>query len=314
MRVTTAFVFLAPLLAAAACCDPDPADPGSGTDAGPPRDGVTPVPLRDAGGRGCSEAAQLVYVLSDTNELYSFRPNLRQFTRVGPLRCPTTLRPNSMAIDRDAIAWVNYIDPSPMPMGPPGVIYRVDTADATCTAAQPIALPQEFRQLGMGFSTAGMGRTDEALFIVGTGASSARNSVGLGRIDPATGSLARVGAFSGDLRGYNAELTGTGDGRLFGFFITTPVQVAEIDPASAVIRSARSLPEVERPSDWAFSFWGGAFYLYTVPSSTAQPGRTSNVTRYRPSDDSVDPGYMTDIGFRIVGAGVSTCAPLAAPP
>jgi len=72
-----------------------------------------------------------VYVLSDTNELYSFRPTLRQFTRIGPLRCPTTLRPNSMAIDRDAIVWVNYIDPSPTPMGPPGVIYRVDTADAT---------------------------------------------------------------------------------------------------------------------------------------------------------------------------------------
>ena len=312
MRATFVRPLLLSLLAAAACSDGDAVTPAS--DAGAPRDGVTPVPLRDGGGRGCSEAAQLVYVLSDANELYSFRPNLRRFTRIGPLRCPTTLRPNSMAIDRDAVAWVNYIDPSPTPAGPPGVIYRVDTATAACTAAQPIALSREFRQLGMGFSTAGVDRTDESLFVAGTGSASARNSPGLARIDPATGALSPIGAFTGALQGYNAELTGTGDGRLYGFFTTTPVQVAQIDKATAAVTSTRPLAGVETPSDWAFSFWGGAFYLYTAPSASAQPGRTSNVTLYRPSDGTVDPAYMTNVGFRIVGAGVSTCAPIAPPP
>jgi hypothetical protein len=36
------------------------------------------------------------------------------------------------------------------------------------------------------------------------------------------------------------------------------------------------------------------------------------VSRYRPSDKSLDAAYMTNIGFHIVGAGVSTCAPTTA--
>jgi len=78
------------------------------------------------------------------------------------------------------------------------------------------------------------------------------------------------------------------------------------------ITDARPLPGVETPQAWAFTFWGEDFYLYTAPSALA--GRTTNVTRYRPSDGSIDTGYMRDIGFRIVGAGVSTCAPIAPPP
>jgi hypothetical protein len=83
-----------------------------GSDAGGAgADVIRPVPIRDAGSAArCSEAAQLVYVLSDANDLYSFRPNLRQFTRIGRLSCPTSAQPNSMAIDRDAVAWVNYVN------------------------------------------------------------------------------------------------------------------------------------------------------------------------------------------------------------
>lgn len=306
MRVSIAFALLT-LLPVTACSRDDSVQ-YPGADAGYSSDRLTPVPIRDAGFRACTEAAQLVYVLSEENDLYAFQPNLRRFTRIGPLRCPTTFRPNSMAIDRDAIAWVNYIDPA----SSTGVIYRVNTADATCTAARAIDLPQDFRQLGMGFSTAGVDSADETLFVAGTG-SSTREGPGLARID-AAGALARIGGFSGALRGRNAELTGTGDGRLYGFFTTTPVQVAQIDKSTGAITSTRMLPTVETPDDWAFSFWGGAFYLYTSPSQSSHPERTSNVTLYRPSDDTVDPAYMVNVGFRIVGAGVSTCAPIAPPP
>ncbi len=276
------------------------------------RTDVAPVPLRDGSARRCTEAAELVYVLSSTNDLYSFRPNLRQFTRIGPLRCPTTFRPNSMAIDRDAVAWVNYVDPAATPAGAPAVLFRVNTSDASCTSAPPVALPREFRRLGMGFSTAGADSADETLFVAATGSASAP-SAGLARLDTGTGALTPIGSFTGALRGVNAELTGTGDGRLYGFFVTRPVQVAQIDKATARITSTRELPAVEVPSDWAFSFWGGAFYLYTSPGS-GDPRRTSNVTLYRPSDNTVNPTYMVNVGFHIVGAGVSTCAPVAPPP
>ena len=83
--------------------------------------------------------------------------------------------------------------------------------------------------------------------------------------------------------------------------------MGELDKSSANVTSSVPLPTVEVPNAWAFSFWGGDFYLYT-----ASFGNTT-VNRYRPSDSSVDTSYMTDIGFRIVGAGVSTCAPVAPP-
>ncbi len=289
-------------------------DAGAAGDAVDASDGFAPVPIRDSGAAlGCSEAAQLVYVLSQSNELYSFRPNLRQFTRIGVLRCPTSLTPNSMAIDRDAVAWVNYVDANPFGAGG-GRIYRVNTTDASCSAAAPVDLPRAFAQLGMGFSTTSADTTEESLFLSATGDPLLGGSAGLARLDPVTLTVAPVGAFTGALRGQNAELTGTGDGRLYGFFTTTPVQVAQIDKRTGRIVETRPLAGVERPSAWAFSFWGGAFYLYTAPDALTQPARTSNVTYYNPADGTVDPAYLTNVGFRIVGAGVSTCAPVAPPP
>ncbi len=215
-----------------------------------------------------------------------------------------------MAIDRDAVAWVNYVTNDIFDSA--GAIYRVSTADASCTSAAPIPLPSGWFRLGMGFSTASATDTTETLFVTATGDPLTGASAGLGRIDPRALTGMPIGSFTGALRGQNAELTGTGDGRLYGFFTTTPVQVAQIDKSTGAILDTQALRGVETPQAWAFSFWGGDFYLYTAPAASA--GRTSNVTRYRPSDGSVDPSYMTDIGFRIVGAGVSTCAPIAPPP
>jgi hypothetical protein len=288
------------------------ADASATRDGGDAGDAFTPIPVRDSGLAGnCSEAAQLVYVLSDANELYSFRPNRREFTRIGRLRCPTSAQPNSMAIDREAVAWVNYVT-NDIGFDSGGAIYRVSTADASCTSAASIPLPQGWYRLGMGFSTASADDVAETLFVTATGDALTGESAGLGRIDPRALTGMPIGPFTGSLRGQNAELTGTGDGRLYGFFTTTPVQVAQIDKTSGAILNTQSLRGVETPQAWAFTFWGGDFYLYTAPSAAV--GRTTNVTRYRPSDGSVDAAYMTDIGFRIVGAGVSTCAPIAPPP
>ena len=272
---------------------------------------VPPIPVRDGGSvaNNCSEAAQLVYVLSDSSDLYSFRPNLRQFTRIGRLRCPTTMQPNSMAIDRNAVAWVNFVQSDFGDSA--GAIYRVNTTDATCTGDPPIRMPAGWFRVGMGFSTAGSDTTEEALFVASTGDGLGAVSRGLGRYDTASQQIVPIGQFTAALRGQSAELTGTGDGRLFGFFTTTPVRVAEVDKGTAAIVHSAPLTQVETPSAWAFSFWGGDFYLYTAGSALL--GGSSNVTRYRPSDGSVDTSYMRNVGFRIVGAGVSTCAPILPP-
>jgi hypothetical protein len=65
------------------------------------------------------------------------------------------------------------------------------------------------------------------------------------------------------------------------------------------------------PLDYAFSFWGGDFYLYAAPGNNMST--FSSVIHYNPSTNSVDPTYVADVGFQIIGAGVSTCAPLKPP-
>ena len=260
------------------------------------------------GSLGCSEQAKLIYVLSDDNDLYSFNPPAKQFTLIGPLGCNTPMAPNSMAVDRDATAWVNYVEGDAFG-DTAGVIFRVDTSDASCEPVAAANLPAGWYRDGMGFATNGANTTDETLYLAGIG--SLGGGSGLGKL--LGSSFQGIGSFTGQLSGQNAELTGTGDGRLFGFFTTTPVQVAEIDRTSAAILSQKQLPTVEIPWAWAFSFWGGDFYLYTAPDQTTNPTRTTNVTHYSPGSDTVDTAYMTNIGFRIVGAGVSTCAPLVPP-
>lgn len=294
---------------------------GSGGSGGAPLAGAggqdDPFGLGD-GGRGavfgggphddCSELATAVYVLSTSNEIYRFWPDRKEFTRLFVLDCPTDMRPNSMAIDRHATAWVNYVL-SDGRGDVAGKLFKVDTKDGRCEPTS-IELDEGWYRLGMGFSGDASNPASERLFVAGVGSGASR---GLGRIDPEGTTVTPVGAFSGPLRGLQAELTGTGDGRLFGFFNKTPVELAEIDKATGEVLWSKGLTGVERPHDWAFSFWGGDFYLYTAPAPSDSPSRTTNVTRYRPSDGSIDTAYMIDIGFHIVGAGVSTCAPLAPP-
>lgn len=263
---------------------------------------------------GCTDDAKLVYVLSQENDLYSFAPLAKVFKRIGTLGCKANgATPNSMAIDRNAVAWVNYAAGDQLTgQDTAGAIFKVSTKDASCTSTN-IRLQKPWFRLGMGFSTEKVAGAAETLFVTATGDPLTGGSAGLGRIDLSAQTLIPIGGFGGSLSGQNAELTGTGDARLFGFFTTKPVQIAEIDKASAAILSTKSIAGVETPAAWAFSFWGGDFYLYTAPDEMLNPGRTSNVTHYSPKTAQSEPSYMTNVGFRIVGAGVSTCAPTEPP-
>ncbi len=93
-------------------------------------------------------AAELVYVLSTDNNLWSFDPGAQQFTMIGQLGCnvPDGAQPNSMAVDRNATAWVNYVasttDPITLqPTDTAGYVYQVNTKDASCAASPAVTLP-----------------------------------------------------------------------------------------------------------------------------------------------------------------------------
>jgi hypothetical protein len=259
------------------------------------------------GGSGddCSAEAKLVYVLSDKNVLYSFNPPAKAFVQIGELKCPTDMQVNSMAIDRNAVAWVNYVKSGFQDTA--GAIYKVNTKNASCDPVPAVTLPGGgWYRIGMGYSTNGAA-AGETLFVGATGQIGAGDSKGLGKIE--NGMLTAIAGFSPfTFAGQSAELTGTGDGRLFGYFTTTPVQVGQIDKVTGAVTNTKIITGLQTPNAWAFSFWGGDFYLYAASGT-----ENSRVTHYSPASDTVNNDYMTNIGFRIIGAGVSTCAPLQPP-
>jgi hypothetical protein len=255
-------------------------------------------------GQGCTEAATLVYVLTTAGDIYSFAPDMKTFTYLATPNCADpSLGANSMAIDRNVVAWINYVagDDSE------GWIYRYDLVKKKCVG-NPIQMPLGWERLGMGFSTDTAGGSSETLFVTAT------NGVfGLGKVDMSNDSIIQMpGQFNGDtnLDGQNAELTGTGDARLYGFFTTNPVRVAQIDKGTAKILSDAKIAGVPTPGAWAFSFWGGSFYLYTSDGT-----QSSTVTKFDPTNGSVDTSYVpsSELNFTIDGAGVSTCAPVVPP-
>ena len=272
---------------------------------------IDAAPRPDANRTDCPDAdATLVYVVTDKNELYSYFPTDNTFKFISNLTCPVSdpmsIFPFSMAVDRRGVAYVEFTDHR---------LYRVSTATGACigTSFQPDQ--QGFGEFGMGFATNSVGPT-ETLFVAGTEVRDQNGQIimaspGLGRVDPMSFILSPVGPFIPNING--AELTGTGDGRLFAFYNKTPdfngqgnqapSYIGEINTNTAHVVAETPFPTVAQGFGWAFAFWGGDFYMFTA----GDPNGGSDVTRWRPSDNSVT--VVTSLPSKIVGAGVSTCAP-----
>jgi hypothetical protein len=261
----------------------------------------------------CSEAAKLVYVVSDENHLYTFAPNklpdtAAAFTDLGLLGCsdPGDMV-NSMAVDRHGTAYVNYAS---------GKIFTVDTKTMSCTDTGFVPGQAGFSpNLSMGFSADAPGSSQETLYVSdNTGDDTqAPDGKGLAKLDltKSPPELIPLGTFTGAVMGGRCELTGTGDAKLFGFFTTVPAHVAEIQKGSGATPAATNLPTVDASTGgYAFSFWGGSFWFYTASDTD-----TTKVTRYDPTSNPPATTVAAPmLDFTIVGAGVSTCAPLTFPP
>lgn len=267
-------------------------DSGSAfVDSGPPRDGGGVDPR-------CATAAEsFVYVVDSNDAFLRFDPEANTLSVIGTLSCPTPSSPFSMSVDRDATAWVLYQS---------GEIFRVSTTDVSCSATTFAPNQAGFEVFGMGYVADAPGSTEETLFVAG--GSSLDISLGtatLGRIDSSL-TLTPIG----DLPGW-PELTGTGDAELWGFFPdTTPPSVRRIDQGSASTSQSFPISEIGGgigvgDRAWAFAFWGGRFFVFYKGESDL----TTNVWRLDPEDGSVVE-VIHDTGYRIVGAGVSTCAPV----
>lgn len=279
-------------------------DAGDGTSSGASgtsgTSGLTSSGSSEAGADGCSEAAKLVYVISDGGQLYSFKPDTLTFTKIGTIDCAGSGGAfNSMAVDRSGTAWVNAQN---------GNLYKVSTADASCQSTAYVPNQGGFGRYGMAFVSDAKGSKEETLYVAHNSDIDPGGGNGLGKIDLGTLKLTVLGDYGGSVSKKGAELTGTGDGQLFGFFTTQPATLAEIDKTTAKASGFTSLASVSTGLAFAFSFWGGDFWFYT-----SQGAEGSNVTRLKAATDKSLSVVKTDVGFRIVGAGVSTCAPTTPP-
>jgi hypothetical protein len=240
---------------------------------------------------------KVIFVVSSENVLLKFDPAKLTFSTIGALKCPAGFgdTPFSMAVDRAGTAFVLYQS---------GNIYKASTEDASCgpSGYQPNQLG--WARFGMGYVSDAAGSESETLYIIdGTGLGGGGANKGLGKINH-SGQLATVGQFDQGFAGRTAEVTGLGDGRLFAFFVDngkSAYDVAEIDKTTGKILSSAPQP-LPAVNAWAFAHWGGSFYLFNSGSTGS-----SKVHKYTPGKGTQQ--VVDSAGYRIVGAGVSTCAP-----
>jgi hypothetical protein len=253
-----------------------------------------PVPPYTGPRVGCADAGvPSIFMMSADSNLLSFTPADASSVTIGAIRCPSPSSPNSMAVDREGIAYVNFLD---------GSLFRLDTTDASCTATP--YLPGQGGFLTFGMSYASDTYDPYETLYVGDDTQGNPGS-GLASIDTSSFVLSYIGPFAADLGG-PTELAGTGDGRLYAFAPDSPdgPRVSQVDKTSGASLSDTVLPaSLANAEAFAFAYFDGDFYLFTAQSG----GTDSQVTLFRPSD-----GSATAIGTvpaTIVGVGVSTCAP-----
>ncbi len=277
----------------------------------------------------CEDEGSPIYVLTHTTpaQILSFDPESLSFAPVlAAVACPDTVdwSVSSMAVDRQRGAWIEWGAPA---NGAGDPFYkrldRVDLDTGACeTDVGQLPTAENWGSpLGMAFVSEAEGSAIEVLrFVdVGTYLHELAGMGALGRyyeFGPAEGT-----AFSG------VELTGTGEGRLFNLIMNwTPqwdhpctaddicyptVHLGEVDKQTGAALSNFEVPEVEAlgisSGGFAFAHWGGRFWIFISneygPTKVYDYDILTNTTVLA-VDDGPD---------GVVGAGVSTCAPLVFP-
>lgn len=288
-------------LAVAAC---GPGGRGGGDDDGNNGGPDAPNPPGGDGGNtngdGCSDEAKLIYTVDQDRRVAQFDPQTKSFTTLGTLACPAAggATPFSMGVDRDAFAWVLYNN---------GELFKVETKNnLACTKAAWVPNTSGNKVFGMGFSTDAAGGSTDSLFIAGGAGPEVGNTSTLSRLDTGTFQPSSRGTLTGW-----PELTGTGNAELWGFFPqvgATGARIAKLDKTTGA--ALQTFPETSlndslQPQAWAFAFHGGSFWVFLKKSSDTQ----TQVHQFNASTGAMV-GVTQSGGRTIVGAGVSTCAPV----
>lgn len=252
----------------------------------------------------CVGTGDGIYLVSDMGQLVTFDPDTLIFEDLGAIECPTDGFPFALAVDRQGHALISYFSETP-----PFAIETFAIALANPDACEPVVLPlPEGRMLaGTGYASTSAAEPCDDLYLFSTPMIEGATGV-IGRIDRDTSEYVEVGAAPY----YQAQLSGTGDGRLFGFAGTEGGELGSIaslvrfDIADAAVIDDEALDGLNADNGLGFAFWGGDVYFFTDDAQD-----TSVVTRldYDGSDGGGTSVVVDHTPMRIMGAGVSTCAP-----
>lgn len=218
------------------------------------------APSLDAAGAVCGCLAgphgSNIYVLSDEAELYAYDPVADAFSYVlGPV-CATTGRPYSMAVDPRGRAWILYADTR-----------RIQLFDllapGPCTDSGFLPTHPDFPLFGMGFVSPDADADCASLFVHSySGSGPFAEGPGLGRLGVALGSPLAVRELARtDFDG--AEVSGTGDGRVFSFGGISPAKLTEYERTTGAVLETLPLTGLPRTNASAFAFFAGDFYFFT---------------------------------------------------
>lgn len=207
----------------------------------------------------CAPGTELVYVISDAGELWSYDPVASAFALIGPVACGG-FRPFSMAIGRDGRALLLLLDDIPHAVVAKG-LFSVDINDPSDCQAVPYT-EGLFGAFGMSFVDNPPPSTCEQLFVHSySGQGPFAEGEGIGMLGALDGDQALQVVGTTDFDG--AELAGTSQGRLFSLAGTDPVKLVEYDRESAQALESLDVVGVNKTSASAMAFYGGDFYLFT---------------------------------------------------
>jgi len=247
-----------------------------------------------------------IVLVDDGGALWRFSPGSLEFTVIGAIGCDGVGGPFSIAVDRGGQVWASF-DP------PAGDLFVVDLEDpAKC--GDPGFVPGQLGvgRFGMAFAASDGPHACEELFgSTFSGIGGLKEGPGLGAlvgVDTIGLGLSIVGPTTFD----GAEVTGTGDGRLFLLGGVAPAKLVRVDPLSAAYLEVLPLPGVDLGEAFALAFWGGDLFVFTAKGKGA-PSRVLRVDYDDSDGDGVQQveTVVAKAPLRAVSAGVSTCAPLA---
>jgi hypothetical protein len=265
-----------------------------------------------SGSDGCSAASKLVYVVDQNNTLSQYDPTMKAFHDLGTLNCnaPSGYQPFSMGVDRNATAYVLFTKQSTTGTIQGTALYKVDTTSASLTCTKTtFTAPSNLTEFGMGFSTTTAGGDVDQLFIAGGTMPGTASS--LNTLDVTTFTPTPVGA-ANNIAG-DPELTGNSNGELWGFLpdATSP-KIEQINKTNGNPISPANLPSTMQgtPLAWAFAFFGGNYYIFLMKDNSGGIFPETSTTVYEVSPTGQLMSTLPTNTRVIVGAGVSTCAPI----